>query len=394
MDKDALLSFLQDVKNLAEESVNDIVKINENVVVRNHFCCPLCRGYFYDATTIAECLHTFCKSCIVKHFNQEKSCPVCGTRAHQTTPLVSLRPDRLLQDILHAIVPSVYEEEMALQKTFWGERGLPIPDNPWQTYVHSEETEAAILSQAKSAPTAPSEQPSASATADAEMSQGASTVEIQKPEKESRKCSKEKREPVNYTNPFNYIHLGEAHHYRNDEPLKITVIGKIHRPEFKATPGAVDSAENPKFAYKLDVIKTSERTRLTDLRGLLANMYGSLSQHSTSPADIVLTLVTLDQQMPLLPHSNEKTDKFPFPCKDPKSFDNMTTISMLQTIQLTWNGNPELLIEYGRYDESRYTQSLNVKEEICEKPSEMSTTPTTDAIIPEPAGDGQAMVTS
>ena len=35
--------------------------------------CRLCEGYFIDATTIAECLHTFCKSCIVKHLEDETS---------------------------------------------------------------------------------------------------------------------------------------------------------------------------------------------------------------------------------------------------------------------------------------------------------------------------------
>ena len=28
--------------------------------------CKICHGYLVDATTITECLHTFCKSCIVK----------------------------------------------------------------------------------------------------------------------------------------------------------------------------------------------------------------------------------------------------------------------------------------------------------------------------------------
>ena len=35
--------------------------------------CKLCSGYFIDATTITECLHTFCKSCIVSHLEDDTS---------------------------------------------------------------------------------------------------------------------------------------------------------------------------------------------------------------------------------------------------------------------------------------------------------------------------------
>jgi len=32
--------------------------------------CPLCNGYFVDATTVIDCLHTFCKSCLLKYFDE------------------------------------------------------------------------------------------------------------------------------------------------------------------------------------------------------------------------------------------------------------------------------------------------------------------------------------
>ncbi|CAM9484052.1 unnamed protein product, partial [Phaeothamnion confervicola] len=34
-----------------------------------HLVCPLCNGYFRDAYTIPECMDTFCKSCLYKHFH-------------------------------------------------------------------------------------------------------------------------------------------------------------------------------------------------------------------------------------------------------------------------------------------------------------------------------------
>uniref|UniRef100_A0A3Q4HGC4 Polycomb group ring finger 6 n=1 Tax=Neolamprologus brichardi TaxID=32507 RepID=A0A3Q4HGC4_NEOBR len=53
--------------------------------------CALCCGFLIDATTITECLHTFCKSCIVKHFFYSNKCPTCSIVVHQTQPLYNIR---------------------------------------------------------------------------------------------------------------------------------------------------------------------------------------------------------------------------------------------------------------------------------------------------------------
>lgn len=43
-----------------------------------HLMCRICSGYFRDAHTITECLHTFCKSCLLRHFDQgHRTCPHC-----------------------------------------------------------------------------------------------------------------------------------------------------------------------------------------------------------------------------------------------------------------------------------------------------------------------------
>jgi hypothetical protein len=44
--------------------------------------CKICRGYLVDATTVTECLHTFCKSCIVKHLEDNNTCPGTTTKNH------------------------------------------------------------------------------------------------------------------------------------------------------------------------------------------------------------------------------------------------------------------------------------------------------------------------
>ena len=39
-------------------------------ILNQHLICTLCMGYFNDACTIIECLHTFCRVCIMKHFGE------------------------------------------------------------------------------------------------------------------------------------------------------------------------------------------------------------------------------------------------------------------------------------------------------------------------------------
>ncbi|KAJ6721450.1 E3 UBIQUITIN PROTEIN LIGASE DRIPH-RELATED [Salix viminalis] len=62
--------------------------------------CPLCNKLFRDATTISECLHTFCRKCIYKKIADEEldSCPVCDTELG-CSPLEKLRADHSWQDL-------------------------------------------------------------------------------------------------------------------------------------------------------------------------------------------------------------------------------------------------------------------------------------------------------
>ncbi|KAG7463020.1 hypothetical protein MATL_G00190980 [Megalops atlanticus] len=89
--------------------------------------CGLCSDFFIDATTITECLHTFCKSCIVKHFFYSNRCPNCNIVVHQTQPLYNIRPDRQLQDIVYKMLPNLEERERERMCAFYKERGLEVP---------------------------------------------------------------------------------------------------------------------------------------------------------------------------------------------------------------------------------------------------------------------------
>ncbi|XP_044129968.1 polycomb group RING finger protein 1 isoform X1 [Bufo gargarizans] len=97
------------------------VKIKE---LNEHIVCYLCAGYFIDATTITECLHTFCKSCIVKYLQTSKYCPLCNIKIHETQPLLNLKLDRVMQDIVYKLVPRLQENEDHRIREFYQSRGL------------------------------------------------------------------------------------------------------------------------------------------------------------------------------------------------------------------------------------------------------------------------------
>ncbi|XP_054168674.1 probable serine/threonine-protein kinase nek3 [Oppia nitens] len=80
--------------------------------------CILCNGYFINATTITECLHSFCKSCIVKYLEANKCCPICEKDVG-TKPLQSIRSDKILQDIVYKLIPDVFQNEMHRRRDFY-----------------------------------------------------------------------------------------------------------------------------------------------------------------------------------------------------------------------------------------------------------------------------------
>uniref|UniRef100_A0A3P8XZ50 RING-type domain-containing protein n=1 Tax=Esox lucius TaxID=8010 RepID=A0A3P8XZ50_ESOLU len=90
-----------------------ITELNPNLI------CPLCVGYFIDATTIVECLHSFCKTCIVAFLETNKFCPRCDVQVHKTCPQLSIRSDKTLQDIVYKLVPGLFKDEMKRRRDFY-----------------------------------------------------------------------------------------------------------------------------------------------------------------------------------------------------------------------------------------------------------------------------------
>ncbi|GFO24480.1 polycomb complex protein bmi-1 [Plakobranchus ocellatus] len=101
-----------------------IGELNKNLI------CTLCGGYFVDATTIIECLHSFCRTCIVTYLRTSKTCPTCDTVVHKTRPHQNIRSDLLLQDLVYKLVPGLYKDEMKRRREFYTNHYDAAPKRP------------------------------------------------------------------------------------------------------------------------------------------------------------------------------------------------------------------------------------------------------------------------
>ncbi|XP_039025073.1 E3 ubiquitin protein ligase DRIP2-like isoform X2 [Hibiscus syriacus] len=82
-----------------------VVKVRREAIAAC-MTCPLCNKLLRDATTISECLHTFCRKCIYGKIEDEEleCCPICNIDLG-CVPLEKLRPDHNLQDVRSKIFP-------------------------------------------------------------------------------------------------------------------------------------------------------------------------------------------------------------------------------------------------------------------------------------------------
>ncbi|XP_018570864.1 polycomb group protein Psc-like [Anoplophora glabripennis] len=90
------------------------IKLRE---INPYLTCYLCKGYLVDATTISECLHSFCRSCIIKFLQENSFCPVCEVIINKAKP--NLKLDKTLQDIVYKLVPELFLKEMTRRKLFY-----------------------------------------------------------------------------------------------------------------------------------------------------------------------------------------------------------------------------------------------------------------------------------
>ncbi|OWF41464.1 polycomb group RING finger protein 6-like [Mizuhopecten yessoensis] len=110
------LSLLPESPSRRKEPIN--VQLRD---INPYITCGLCGGYLYEASTITECMHSFCKTCIVRHTERHLNCPSCDAAIHPTDPFVHIRNDSTIQDIVYRLLPHIAEEEQRREKLFYEE---------------------------------------------------------------------------------------------------------------------------------------------------------------------------------------------------------------------------------------------------------------------------------
>ncbi|VDL97952.1 unnamed protein product [Schistocephalus solidus] len=86
-------------------------KINLSLL-NAHLICGLCGGYLIDATVLTNCVHAFCRSCILRYILDNKVCPLCDSLIHEGRPGFALRPDITLQRVVYKLVPGLLRVEL------------------------------------------------------------------------------------------------------------------------------------------------------------------------------------------------------------------------------------------------------------------------------------------
>ena len=94
--------------------------------------CFLCQGYLIDPYTIRECMHAFCRTCILVYFEQlapsHYKCPKCKIGLQSSLDLSKcLAPDRQLGDLVRSFLPLLDVDEMTNEKAFYDDRSIAIP---------------------------------------------------------------------------------------------------------------------------------------------------------------------------------------------------------------------------------------------------------------------------
>jgi len=96
--------------------------------MKSHLICMCCKGYFREPYTIAECLHTFCKSCLFLKFHSGfRRCPTCNISL-EPDPYIAALHDRTLQEILDKIFPQLKEIDDEKERKFYKKREIELKE--------------------------------------------------------------------------------------------------------------------------------------------------------------------------------------------------------------------------------------------------------------------------
>jgi late competence protein required for DNA uptake (superfamily II DNA/RNA helicase) len=103
------------------------------VDINQHIKCTLCGGYLREAYTIVQCMHTFCKSCLLLRLGKIKGtqiCPhegcstevMCRLQKDSTFKVKGMLADSTMQSLTDKCVPDVVEEDKRLEELFYAQQ--------------------------------------------------------------------------------------------------------------------------------------------------------------------------------------------------------------------------------------------------------------------------------
>ncbi|KAH8331626.1 hypothetical protein KR074_008356, partial [Drosophila pseudoananassae] len=103
-----LSKMSQDIMTEPASRMRDVRQFHDLIT------CGICRGYMVDPTTVDDCYHTYCRSCILKHLLRKPYCPECkqsrGKEISEITEF-NLRSDNVLRTLIYKMVPGLYQRE-------------------------------------------------------------------------------------------------------------------------------------------------------------------------------------------------------------------------------------------------------------------------------------------
>uniref|UniRef100_A0A915PBC3 RING-type domain-containing protein n=1 Tax=Setaria digitata TaxID=48799 RepID=A0A915PBC3_9BILA len=96
--------------------------LNENL------CCSLCKSYLIDAVTLTECLHSYCRACLLGNIEKDEvyHCTKCAASFGKDLSEAFVRDDTL-QKLVYKMVPEVYWHELIQRGEFLKKR-IVSPD--------------------------------------------------------------------------------------------------------------------------------------------------------------------------------------------------------------------------------------------------------------------------
>eukprot|EP00466_Bigelowiella_natans_P012098 jgi/Bigna1/128658/aug1.7_g3366 len=136
------------------QPITDAREISFKLADMNEYLtCKLCNGYFREAHTIMECLHTFCKVCLYNYLltrddrvgTQKKSdCPICHCNLMNAEPMKNhVRFDRTKQNIVDLLMPhfkKIDAENKAAATSSSAEGGADSKDGGREAGTHTRAT--------------------------------------------------------------------------------------------------------------------------------------------------------------------------------------------------------------------------------------------------------------